>query len=52
MKFPDYIIIAAVAGLFMLAFAAYKKKPRCACGKSGGCGGNCGACCQKHNHCK
>ena len=37
----DYIIIAAVVGLFILAFTVYKKKPHRACG---GCNGNCALC--------
>lgn len=42
----DYIIIAAVVVSFILAFTIYKKKPHCTCGKSGGCGGECVACCR------
>ena len=40
----DYIIIAVVAALFILAFSIYRKKPHCSCGSSGGCSGNCSAC--------
>ena len=44
MTILDYIIIAAVAALFVLAIIAYKKKPHCACRQGGGCSGNCAGC--------
>ena len=44
MSLPDYIIIAIVAALFVLALIVYKKKPHCSCGCGGGCGGNCAEC--------
>ena len=42
----DYIIIASVAALFVLAIIAYKKKPHC----SSGCG-NCSGCCRGCDKC-
>ena len=44
MTLLDYLIIAVVAALFILALIVYRKKPRCSCGCSGGCSGNCAVC--------
>jgi len=48
MSVLDYIIIAVVCLLFILAYKAYKKKPHCSCSCKTGCSGN-GSNCRKIN---
>jgi len=48
MTIIDYVIIAVVIILFILAFIMYKKKPHCSCGRCDECL-NCTRCNYKIN---
>lgn len=44
MSILDWLILAAVGALLVLAFRAARSKKGCSCGGGGGCCGNCAAC--------
>ena len=44
MSVLDWLILALVAVLLVLAFRTARSKKGCACGSGGSCCGNCAAC--------